>query len=128
MDKREVLSSLQEMFNKENNVSDYIIESKQIDDCDYLTLITKDKEDFVATHPDYDAFINLLKYYNTKESNYAASKLNDNKVKIFTEYSAEEQDKLINEMKDLYSRLASSNQRNIAFVEMMIVDWINKRF
>lgn len=127
MDKREILLSLQDMFSTEKeNEPDYTIESKQIDERHYLSLVAKDKEDFIVTDPDYDAFINLLKYYNTQELNYVVNKFNNNKVKIFTEYSEEKRMKLIADMRDLHNRLLNSNTRNIAFVEMMIVDWVNK--
>lgn len=127
MDKREILLTLQNMFDdeKEKNEPDFTIESKQIDKNNYLTLITRDNEDFIFIDPDYEAFITLLKYHNTKELNYVVKKFNDNKVKIFTEYSDEQRKKLLEDMKDLRSRLSNSNQRNIAFVEMMIVDWVN---
>jgi|GEM_PF-1139779 len=127
MDKREILLTLQNMFDdeKEKNEPDFTIESKQIDKNNYLTLITRDNEDFIFIDPDYEAFITLLKYHNTKELNYVVKKFNDNKVKIFTEYSDEQRKKLLEDMKDLRSRLSNSNQRNMAFVEMMIVDWVN---
>ncbi|HCL03850.1 MAG TPA: hypothetical protein DHW61_15830 [Lachnoclostridium phytofermentans] len=127
MDKRDILLTLQNMFeDKEKDEPDFTIESKQIDKNNYLTLITRDNEDFIGIDPDYEAFIALLKYHNTKELNYIVKKFNDNKVKIFTEYSDEQRKKLLEEMKDLQSRLSNSNQRNIVFVEMMIVDWANK--
>ncbi len=130
MDKNEILNSLKEMFDNDskNNEMDYTIESRQIDKNNYLTLVTKDKEDFIVTDPDYEAFINLLKYHNTKNLNYTAAKLNENKVKIFTEFSAEEREKLLNSMKDCYTRLSNSNTKNLPFVELMIVDWVNKLF
>lgn len=127
MDKREILLSLQSMLNNEPaEDSDYIIESKQIDNQNYLTLIAKEKEPFITTDPDYETFINLLKCYNRKELNYIVNKLNENKVKIFTEFDDEKRRKLLNDMKDLHNRLLTSTPRNIAFVEMMIVDWANK--
>lgn len=127
MDKREILLSLQNMLNSEPaEESDYIIESKQIDNQNYLTLIAKEKEPFIVTDPDYDTFINLLKCYHRKDLNYVINKFNDNKVKIFTEYDDEKRKKLLNDIKDLHNRLLTSTPRNIAFVEMMIVDWVNK--
>lgn len=129
MDKKEILNSLREMFDKDVvKESDYIIESKQIDKNNYLTLITKDKEAFIIPNPDYEAFINLLKCHNTKDLNYVVKKLNDNKVKIFAEFSEAEREKLLNEMRDLYSRLSNSNTKNFPFVELMIIDWLNKLF
>lgn len=126
MDKREILLSLQSMLNNDTKEDpDYIIESKQIDDQNYLTLITIDKEPFITTDPDYDTFINLLKYYNRKDLNLVVSKLNDHKVEIFTEYSDEKRKKLLYDMRDLHNRLLASTPRNIAFIEMMIVDWVN---
>ena len=74
---------------------------------------------------DYDAFIGLLKHRNTKDLNYIVSKFEDNKVKIFTEYSVDERKKLLQEMRELYLKLINANQRNVAFVELMIVDWAN---
>lgn len=127
MDKREVLLSLQSMLNDDTvDDSDYIIESKQIDDKKCLTLITKENENFITADPDYDAFINLLKYHNTKELNYIVNKFNDNKVKIFTEYSDERRGKFLKDIRDLHNRLLTSNPRNMAFIEMMITDWVNK--
>lgn len=127
MDRREILLSLQSMLNNDKvEKPDFIIESKQIDEKECLTLITKDKEDFITTEPDYEAFINLLKYHNTRELNHIVSKFNNNKVKIFTEFSDEKREKLLKDMRDLHNRLLTSTPRNIAFVEMMIIDWVNK--
>jgi hypothetical protein len=127
MDKREVLLSLQSMLNNDKvEDSDYIIESNQIDDTKCLTLITKENENFITTEPDYEAFINLLKYHNTKELNYVVNKFNDNKVKIFTEYSDEQREKFLKDIRDLHNRLLTSNSRNMAFIEMMITDWVDK--
>lgn len=130
MDKWDIVNSLKEMFDKEqkNTESDYVIESKQIDQNKYLTLIKKDKDEFIITDPDYEAFINLLKYHNTKNLNYVAAKLNDNKAKIFNEFSKEEREKLMNTIKDFYTRLSNSNVRNLPFVELLIVDWVDKLF
>ena len=129
MDKREVLLSLQSMLNNEEKTdSDYIIESKQIDDSNCLTLIAKekDKESFITTDPDYETFVNLLKYQNTKELNHIVNRFNNNKVKIFTEYSDEKREKFLKDIRDLHTRLLTSNSRNMAFVEMMIKDWVDK--
>lgn len=130
MDKKDILNSLKEMFENDTKKTetDYIIESNQIDNNKFLTLIKKDREEDVITDPEYDAFINLLKYHNTKNLNHVAAKLNDNKVKIFNEFSEEEREKLLNTIKDFFSRLSNSNDRNLPFVELMIVDWVNQIF
>ena len=127
MDKRDVLLTLQSMLNNDTvEDSDYIIESKQIDDKKCLTLITKENENYITTEPDYEAFINLLKFHNTKELNHIVNRFNNNKVKIFTEYSDEQKDKFLKDIRDLHNRLLTSNSRNMAFIEMMITDWANK--
>ena len=126
MDKREILLSLKEMFNNdEKEKPRYTVESKQIDKTNYLSLVANGKEELLITDPDYDAFIGLLKHRNTKDLNYIVSKFEDNKVKIFTEYSVDERKKLLQEMRELYLKLINANQRNVAFVELMIVDWAN---
>lgn len=132
MDKREILLSLQEMINKEKTEEKeeprYTVESRQIDANNYLTLIAREKEESIITHPDYETFISLLKHHNTKEMNYVINKFNDNKAKIFKEYPDDEREKLLQDMRDLHYKLLNANQRNVAFVEIMIVDWVNQIF
>lgn len=127
MDKRDLIMSLADSFNDSKDEQSFTIESKQIEKNNYLTLIADNRE-FVQTHPDYEVFINLLKYYNTKDLNYVLMKLNNNKKKIFVEFSDKEKNSFLNDVRDLYLKLKASNTRNIVFVESIIVDWVNKLF
>ncbi len=127
MDKSEVLKSLAKMFEKTEE-SNYVIEEQQIDKNTYLTLIAKNEEDFITTHPDFEMFVNILQYHNTKNLNFVASKLKDNKRKIFMEFTDDEKEKFLVEIRDLHNRLVRANQKNLAFIELMVVDWIEKLF
>ncbi len=127
MDKSEILRSLNDLFNKESNDdASYVITSNTIDKNNYLTLIAKDKDAFSITDPDYDAFINILKYYNTKDLKYAASKLENCKVKVLKDLPEAERLQFMSEMKDLHSRLLGANDQTISFIEVLIKDWVNK--
>lgn len=125
MDKSEVLKSLAKMFDKTEE-SNYVIEEQQIDKSTYLTLIAKDDEEFITTHPDFDALISILQFYSTKNLNFAANKLKENKKKFFIEFTNVEKDKFLVEVRDLHKRLVGANQKNLAFIELMVVDWIDK--
>lgn len=125
MDKSEVLKSLAKMFdNKEE--SNYIIEEQQIDNNTYRTLIAKEDEDFITTDPDFEALVSILQFHNTKNLNFVANKLKDNKRKFFVEYTKEEKEKFLVEVRDLHKRLIGANVKNLGFIEMMVVDWSNK--
>ncbi|HWT27010.1 MAG TPA: hypothetical protein VN131_03655 [Mobilitalea sp.] len=126
MDKSEILKSLSDMFaEKQDDDSDYVIESKTIEKNNYLTLIAKEKEDSYITDPDFEAFVNLLKYYNTKELNYAASKMQNNKVKILKELPDEERAKVLKEMRELHNKLLGSRPQTMSLVESLIKDFID---
>ena len=127
MDKSEILRSLNDMFNeKPDDEASYTIASNTIDKNDYLTLITKENEDSLLTDPDYDAFINIMKYYNTKDLRYAAIKLEQIKGKVLKEFSDADRIKFRSEMKDLHSRLLGANNQTLPFLEVLIKDWVNE--
>ncbi len=127
MDKSEILKSLTNLFNEQQKDEDsYIITSNSIDKNNYLTLITKSNEDSFITDPDYDAFVNILKYYNTRDLKYAANKLELCKVKVLKEFSDAERTKFMSEMKDLHNRLIGANTQTLPFLEVLIKDWVNE--
>lgn len=108
MDRTEVIRSLARMF-EEPEENDYVIEEKQIDKKRYLALVTKDRDDLIQTHPDYEALIAIMQHYNTKNLNYAVKKLNDNKRKFFVEYTDSEREKFLDETRDFCKRLIGTN-------------------
>lgn len=125
MDKTEIIRSLEKMFN-ETEESDYVIEEKQIDKNKYLSLVARNKEEEIKTHPDYDTFINLLQYNNSKELKYIVKRLNDNKRKFFVEFTDSEREKFLNDVRDFHKRLLGANSKSLPLLELMIVDWANE--
>lgn len=125
MEKNEVLMKLRDLYSENDKESDYVIESKTIDKNQYLTLITKEKNEFEATNPDYENFINLLKYQNTSDCIYSAKKLQDNKNKILVELPEDQRAKFFHDMKEFQNKLLSANSRNLPFIISIINDWVN---
>lgn len=126
MDKIDILKSLKDMFDNDSEKEQkYSIETKQIDKANYLSLVANDRGTFIQTHPDYETFLNLLRFHNTKASKYVANKLNENKIKFFAEYTDTEKDKFLDDTRDLYRRLVNSNSKNIVIIEDMIVEWVD---
>jgi len=125
MDKSELIKSLANMFNDEKEEKDYIIEEKQLDKTTYLSLVKKYNDNNMQTHPDYEALISILKYYNTKTLNYVVMRLNENKRKFFVEYSDSEKEKFLNDVRDLYERFIGANSKALPFLESMILEWMN---
>lgn len=125
MEKRELLSKLKDAFaEKEKTESDYVIESKAIDNNNYLTLIAKNKTDAEINNPDFENFINLLKYQSTNDCVYMAQKLQDNKNKILLEQSEEKRKKLLADIKEFHNRLLTVNQRTLPLLISMISEWM----
>lgn len=129
MDKEEIIKSLAKMFNEDNedDEKEYIAEEKQVGQNTYLTLDIKDIKDnvIIKTHPDYDALISFLKYYNKKTLNYVIMKLNENKRKFFIEFSDSEREKFLNDVRDFYERFIGANPKILPFLESMILEWLN---
>lgn len=129
MDKIDILRSLKDMFdNDAEKEQNYSIETKQIDKANYLSLVANDRRTFIQTHPDYETFLNLLKFHNTKATNYVAIKLNENKTKLFVEFADTEKEKFLDDTRDLYRRLINSNSKNVVIIEDMIVEWVDNLF
>lgn len=124
MDKTELIKSLAKMFD-ETEESEYVIEEKQIDHHTYLSLIAKDQDESIPTHPDYESLISILRYYNSKTLNYIVQRLNENKRKFFIEFSVDEREKFLNEVRDYYKRLVGANSKSLPLLESMIVDWVD---
>jgi len=124
MDKTELIKSLAKMFNDEDE-KDYVIEEKQIDQNKYLSLVAKSPEENIQTHPDYEALISILRYYNTKSLNYVIMLLKENKRKFFVEFSDSEKEKFLNETREFYKRFIGANTKSLPLLELMIVEWVN---
>lgn len=124
MDKTEVIKSLAKMFD-EKEESDYFFEEKQIDQNTYLSLIAKNKDDDIPTHPDYESLIGVLQYYNTRTLNYVAKRLKENKRKFFIEFTDSEREKFLNDVRDFHKRLLGANAKSVPLLESMIVDWVD---
>jgi len=124
MDKTELIMALAKMFN-ETEEREYIIEEKQLDKNTYLSLVAKDKDENIQTHPDYDALIGILKYYNSKTLNYVIMRLNENKRKFFIEFNDNEKEKFLNDVRDLYKRFVGANTKSLPFLESMITEWLD---
>lgn len=124
MDKSELIKSLAKMFD-DTEESDYIIEEKQIDHNTYLSLVAKEKNEVIQTHPDFESLISILRYYNTKTLNYIVVKLNENKRKFFVEFSDSEREKFLNDVRDFYKRLVDANSKSLPLLESMIVEWVD---
>ncbi len=124
MDKADVIKSLAKMFS-EPEESEYIIEEKQIDNSTYLSLVAKDKEEYIETHPDYESFISILQYYNSRTLNYVVVRLNENKKKFFVEFTDSEREKFLNDVRDFYKRLVGANSKSIPLLESMVVEWVD---
>jgi Mg/Co/Ni transporter MgtE len=124
MDKEEVIKSLAKMF-QETEESDYVIEEKQIDRNTYLSLVARNREEQIQTHPDYDAFVSILQYCNSKTLNYVVKRLNDNKRKFFVEYTDAEKEKFLNNVRDYYKRVVGANAKSLTLLESMIVEWVD---
>lgn len=124
MDKSELIKSLAKMFD-DTEESDYIIEEKQIDHNTYLSLVAKEKNEVIQTHPDFESLISILRYYNTKTLNYIVVKLNENKRKFFVEFSDSEREKFLNDVRDFYKRLVGANSKSLPLLESMIVEWVD---
>lgn len=124
MDRTEVIRSLARMF-EEPEENDYVIEEKQIDKKRYLALVTKDRDDLIQTHPDYEALIAIMQHYNTKNLNYAVKKLNDNKRKFFVEYTDSEREKFLDETRYFCKRLIGTNAMALPLLESVIVEWVD---
>ncbi len=124
MDKADVIKSLAKMFD-EKEEKDYVIEKKQIDQNTYLSLIAKDKEENIPTHPDYETLISILQFHNSRTLNYVVKKLNDNKRKFFVEFSDSEKERFLSDVRDFYKRLVGANVKSLPLLESMIVEWVD---
>lgn len=124
MDKADIIKSLAQMFN-ETEESDYVIEEKQLDQNTYLSLVAKNKEENIETHPDYESLISILQYYNTRTLNYTVKRLNESKRKFFIEYTDSEREKFLNDVRDYYKRLVRANSKSLPLLESMIVEWVD---
>ena len=124
MDKTELIMSLAKLIN-DTEKSDYIIEEKQLDKNTYLSLVAKDKDENIQTHPDFEVLISILKYYNSKTLNYVIMRLNENKRKFFIEFNDNEKEKFLSDVRDLYEKFIGANTKYLPFLETIITDWLD---
>lgn len=125
MEKNDLLNKLKDAFSEKENVeSDYVIESKSIDNNNYLTLIAKNRNEEEINNPDFENFANLLKYQGTNDCVYMAKKLQDNKLRILLELPEDRRIKILTDMKEFHNRLLTANARTLPLLTSMIKEWI----